>query len=99
MLSRRSSRNGSAADLKKPPPHPALSDLRAAQRDLREERLEDAWVDLENATLALRSDPAPRPLVAKAMSILERARDRLSRADVAAAAAAIASAAAALSAL
>jgi len=99
MLDPRKSRPGKPGTSRPAADHPALADLHAVERDLRENRLDDAWVDLENAELTLRCETAPRPLVAKTRAALERVRDRLARADVAAAAAAIASAVAALSAL
>jgi hypothetical protein len=99
MLRHRNTRHSKPGANNKAAPHPALADLHAAQRDLREERLGAAWVDLDNATLTLSCDRSSRPMVAKTMLALERARDRLARADIAAAAAAIASAVVALSAL
>jgi len=99
MIDPRKSRPAKPGTSRPAADHPALSDLHAVEKDLRENRLDDAWVDLENAELTLQCDNAPRPLLAKTRAALERARERLARADIAAAAAAIASAVAALSAL
>jgi len=72
---------------------PALGALQAAALDLRRDRIADAWVEMDNAELALRRQGSlterQAPAVRKALTALGTAREKLATADLASAGAAI----------
>jgi hypothetical protein len=76
--------------------HPVVGALKAAERDLREERIDRAWVDLDIAAQGLaRQASLPggaNPALDRAYGAVERARDLLGRAQGSQAMASIASA-------
>ena len=66
---------------------PVIDALRAVGTDIAREKLETAWVDLDNAELELRCHESravtPQPALGKALNAMERARENLSQAETA----------------